>query len=559
MEKYKLTLVDAGDSAVSIRFPEEISEQINREVIYYLDGIKSEMAEGKLSGVFDVIPSYAAILLCFDPLVTDGETIKNEVEEIILNNISKERISHDKNITEIPVMYGGEYGPDLENVSKHTGLSQEEIIRLHSEPLYPVYMIGFLAGFPYLGGMNPSIATPRLDTPRLSVPEGSVGIAGNQTGIYPIDSPGGWQIIGRTPLKLYNPESSSPFLLSPGDQIKFVPIDKDAFDSYITGSEAPFDAKEKLPFEESPGEVAPREASIRISFSGPLTTIQDRGRHGYMDKGLSSCGAMDSLELSRLNVMLGNAPEEAGLEATFITPRIEFLKDTVFAVSGFDHPIKAKAGDVFESFTMQKGIRTYFAFAGGIDVKPVLGSKSTDIKNGIGGLNGKKLVSGDELIISDAAPTDFSDVKTISDLSIKVFSDESPIPLYITSGPQYGDISEDGIKSFLNSEYKVSASSDRMGIRFDGPALSFADGKDGNIITDGLSPGAIQITPSGQPILMNVDAQTTGGYSKPFYLASISKQKVAQLRPGDKVRFVLIKTADAVSLYREEFSSIFSK
>ena len=559
MEKYKLTLVDAGDSAVSIRFPEEISEQVNREVIYYLDCIKSEMAEGKLSGVFDVIPSYAAILLCFDPLVTDGETIKNEVEEIILNNISKERLSHDKNIIEIPVMYGGKYGPDLENVSKHTGLSQEEIIRLHSETLYPVYMIGFLAGFPYLGGMNPSIATPRLDTPRLSVPAGSVGIAGHQTGIYPIDSPGGWQIIGRTPLKLYNPESSSPFLLSPGDQIKFVPIDKDAFDSYITGSDAPFDAKEKRASEESPVEVAPRKASIRISFSGPLTTIQDFGRHGYMDKGLSSCGAMDSLELSRLNVMLGNDPKEAGLEATFITPRIEFLKDTVFAVSGFDHPIKAKTGDVFESFTMQKGIRTYFAFAGGIDVKPVLGSKSTDIKNGIGGLNGKKLASGDELIISDAAPTDFSDVKTISDLSIKVFSDESPITLYITSGPQYSDISEDGIKSFLNCEYKVSASSDRMGIRFDGPALSFADGKDGNIITDGLSPGAIQITPSGQPILMNVDAQTTGGYSKPFYLASISKQKVAQLRPGDKVRFVLIKTADAVSLYREEFSSIFSK
>ena len=174
MEKYKLTLVDAGDSAVSIRFPEEISEQVNREVIYYLDCIKSEMAEGKLSGVFDVIPSYAAILLCFDPLVTDGETIKNEVEEIILNSISKERLSHDKNIIEIPVMYGGKYGPDLENVSKHTGLSQEEIIKLHSETLYPVYMIGFLAGFPYLGGMNPSIATPRLDTPRLSVPGGSV-------------------------------------------------------------------------------------------------------------------------------------------------------------------------------------------------------------------------------------------------------------------------------------------------------------------------------------------------------------------------------------------------
>ncbi|MBQ7245489.1 MAG: 5-oxoprolinase subunit PxpB [Firmicutes bacterium] len=554
MEKYKLTLVDAGDSAVSIRFPEEISEQVNREVIYYLDCIKSEMAEGKLSGVFDVIPSYAAILLCFDPLVTDGETIKNEVEEIILNNFSKELLSHDKNIIEIPVMYGGEYGPDLENVSKHTGLSQEEIIKLHSEPLYPVYMIGFLAGFPYLGGMNPSIATPRLDTPRLSVPEGSVGIAGLQTGIYPIDSPGGWQIIGRTPIKLYDPESSSPFLLSPGDHIKFIPIDKAAFDSYMPLNDASLDSREKQAAKTKPG-----EASIRIASSGPLTTIQDLGRRGYMDKGLSICGAIDKLELSRLNVMLGNEPWEAGLEATFITPRIEFLKDTVFAVSGFDYPIKAKAGDVFESFTMPHGIRTYFAFAGGIDVKPVLGSKSTDIKNGIGGLNGKKLASGDELIISDAAPTDFSDVKPISDISIKAFSDESPITLYITSGPQYSDISEDGIKSFLNSEYKVSSSSDRMGIRFDGPSLSFTSGKDGNILTDGLAPGAIQITPSGQPILMNVDAQTTGGYSKPFYLASISKQKVAQLRPGDKVKFVLIKTADAVSLYREEFSSIFSK
>ena len=543
MDKYKINLVDAGDSAVSIRFPQEISEKIHREVIYYLDLIRSSALEGKIPGVLDIVPSYAAILLRFDPLITDGETIKNTLEEILISNPSSAAHKSQRRVIEIPVVYGGEYGPDLEAVAEHTGLSTEEVIRLHSEPEYPVYMIGFLAGFPYLGGLNPALATPRLASPRLSVPVGSVGIPDKQTGIYPVESPGGWQIIGRTDAKLYDPYSDKPFLVSAGDVIKFVPVDK----LNINGDDNSNS--------ENKSECEP---ALRILSSGPLTTIQDLGRNGYMDKGISVCGAMDANALAELNLMLGNSASAAGLEATFITPRIEFLRDTIFAVSGIPHPIKAKAGEIFESFTMQKGIRTYFAFAGGIDVPPVLGSRSTDIKNRIGGLNGRKLAAGDELALFDCENDRLSDIDIAADISSSSYDAPAygadAIVLYITSGPQYDDISDDGISLFLNSEYTVSTASDRMGTRFDGPSLAFADGKDGNIITDGLAPGAIQVTSSGQPILMNIDCQTTGGYSKPFWLASISKKQVAQLRPGDNVKFVLIKTADAVSLLRESFN-----
>ena len=270
MDKYKINLVDAGDSAVSIRFPQEISEKIHREVIYYLDLIRSSALEGKIPGVLDIVPSYAAILLRFDPLITDGETIKNTLEEILISNPSSAAHKSQRRVIEIPVVYGGEYGPDLEAVAEHTGLSTEEVIRLHSEPEYPVYMIGFLAGFPYLGGLNPALATPRLASPRLSVPAGSVGIADKQTGIYPVESPGGWQIIGRTDAKLYDPYSDKPFLVSAGDVIKFVPVDK----LNINGDDNSNS--------ENKSECEP---ALRILSSGPLTTIQDLGRNGYMDKG----------------------------------------------------------------------------------------------------------------------------------------------------------------------------------------------------------------------------------------------------------------------------------
>ena len=562
MEKYKLSLVDSGDSAVSVRFPQEISEKIHREVIFYLERINKAVSDGLLNGITDIVPSYAAILIAFNPLVTDGEEVKTTLEGIILSSSEESKNNSSKRkVIDIPVLYGREYGPDLQSVSAHTGLSEDEIIRLHTEPEYPVYMLGFLAGFPYLGGMNQSLKTPRLSSPRLSVPAGSVGIAEGQTGIYPVESPGGWQIIGRTPVKLYNPEGSSPFLLSPGDYVKFVPIGEDEFNSYISN--------ETSPEKENDLKSSSEEPSFTISFSGPLTTVQDLGRHGYMDKGLSICGAMDPAQLIKLNLMVGNEPDLAGIEATFITPKIEFHKDTILSISGIPFPLYAKEGDILESYTMTRGIRTYFAFHGGIDSPISLGSRSTDMKNKIGGFDrGRKISSGDSITLGDS-DLSISELKEalnvvpLSSISIPEYLDslvQEPVyEIYITRGPQFNDLSPNSLNLLLESQYKVSPSSDRMGIRLDGPSLEFSDGCDGNIITDGLFPGAIQITPSGQPIIMNADAQTSGGYSKPLYIASCSKEKVAQLRPGDSIRFTLIKTQDAVSLWRKHPLSILSK
>ena len=191
------------------------------------------------------------------------------------------------------------------------------------------------------------------------------------------------------------------------------------------------------------------------------------------------------------------------------------------------------------------------------------------MKNKIGGIDrGRKISSGDSITLGDS-DLSISELKEalnvvpLSSISIPEYLDslvQEPVyEIYITRGPQFNDLSPNSLNLLLESQYKVSPSSDRMGIRLDGPSLEFSDGCDGNIITDGLFPGAIQITPSGQPIIMNADAQTSGGYSKPLYIASCSKEKVAQLRPGDSIRFTLIKTQDAVSLWRKHLLSILSK
>jgi KipI family sensor histidine kinase inhibitor len=133
-------------------------------------------------------------------------------------------------VIEIPTLYGGDYGPDLENVAKYHEMLPEDVVKIHASGQYRIYMLGFTPGFPYLGGMDERIATPRLETPRTKIHAGSVGIAGAQTGIYPIDSPGGWQIIGRTPLSLYDPGRAEPILLKAGETIKFIPIDQATFD-----------------------------------------------------------------------------------------------------------------------------------------------------------------------------------------------------------------------------------------------------------------------------------------------------------------------------------------
>lgn len=208
----------AGDRGLLVEFGQGIDPDVNARVRTVAGALK----KNPLKGVIEIIPTYRSLLLIYDPFITLPEKLVNAIEAVE-KNLEKTEPESCK-VVKIPVCYGKEFGPDIKNVANSAGLGMEDVVRLHSEPEYLIYMIGFTPGFPFLGGLNEKLFTPRLKTPRMAVPKGSVGIANNQTGMYPIASPGGWQIIGRTPLRLFAPRRKNPFLYTAGDKIKFIPI-----------------------------------------------------------------------------------------------------------------------------------------------------------------------------------------------------------------------------------------------------------------------------------------------------------------------------------------------
>ena len=205
----------AGDQGIVMEFENKISEEVNERV----RAMQLALNEVSPAGIKEVIPAYRSLLILYEPLKRDTENLIEQLGEIE-SNIDQFDLKEPRTI-KIPTVYGGEYGPDLEYVAEYNGLKKEEIIDIHNDSKYLVYMLGFTPGFAYLGGMSEKIATPRLDNPREKIPRGSVGIAGSQTGIYPIDSPGGWRLIGRTQLDLFDPYRDEPFLVKVGDYLEF--------------------------------------------------------------------------------------------------------------------------------------------------------------------------------------------------------------------------------------------------------------------------------------------------------------------------------------------------
>lgn len=221
----------AGDSALVAEFGNAITPEINARIRAF----NIALEQRKLPGVLELLPTYRSVLIQYDPEIIGTEILKARLSEIA-QNLDTIAIPSAQ-VVELPVLYGGEMGPDLVFVAEHAGLSPEQVIRLHTEPEYLIYMLGFTPGFTYLGGLNEKIHTPRLTQPRVKIPGGSVGIAGSQTGVYPIDSPGGWQLIGRTPVKLYDPNRAEPILPRAGQYIKFRAIDQAEFDSIAEQAE----------------------------------------------------------------------------------------------------------------------------------------------------------------------------------------------------------------------------------------------------------------------------------------------------------------------------------
>lgn len=220
-----------GDTSLCAEFGNEISEKINAEIRAFNILLKNS----RIDGIVETVPTYRSLMIHYDPAVIGFRALTERLTELTdrLDQVQ----APPSEVLEIPVLYGGEMGPDLEFVAEHAKLSPEEVIRLHSSTEYLIYMLGFTPGFTYLGGMSDKLETPRLKTPRLQIPAGSVGIAGKQTGVYPIDSPGGWQLIGRTPVRMYDPGRETPILPEAGQYIRFRSIDRAEYDK-IAAAEA---------------------------------------------------------------------------------------------------------------------------------------------------------------------------------------------------------------------------------------------------------------------------------------------------------------------------------
>ena len=232
--KPPVRILPAGDQGLVIELGDVIDPEVNARVRWLARVIATRLRRE----ILEVVPTYRSLLVLHDPRRGDGARLARRVEQIVAGLPEGAPPDAPGRTVYLPACYGGDFGPDLERVASHNGLGPDDVVRIHAAGTYLVYMLGFTPGFPYFGGMSARIATPRLETPRQRVGRGSIGIGGHQTGIYPVESPGGWLLIGRTPARLFDPRSDAPFLLAPGDQVRFEPITPQRYEEIAAEVEA---------------------------------------------------------------------------------------------------------------------------------------------------------------------------------------------------------------------------------------------------------------------------------------------------------------------------------
>lgn len=299
---------------------------------------------------------------------------------------------------------------------------------------------------------------------------------------------------------------------------------------------------------------------IKIISPGLMTTVQDLGRYGYQQYGVSVSGAMDYAAARLANILAGNDENEGLLEITLIGPKIEFLNDTVIALTGggmgflindipidMNKSLAVKTGDILSFNRINNGCRCYIAFAGGIDIPVIMGSKSTFLKAGMGGYEGRALKEGDILNIGSPSASLFN----LSGRETENFYDygSNKVKLRVVLGSQDDAFTNEGIETLFSNEYTVTNNSDRMGYTLEGAAIQHKEGAD--IISDGIAMGAIQVPSKGNPIIMMADRQTTGGYTKIGNVITVDLPKIAQAKPGDKIIFEEISLLEAHKLFKQ--------
>jgi KipI family sensor histidine kinase inhibitor len=541
-------LLAAADSALLVELGDEVSDATSAAVL----DLDARICARPPAGVVAVLPALCSVLIEYDPLRTTQKRLRHDIEALLAatpaDTSRPQSRRHD-----IPVRYGGDDGPDLDAVARATGLDAATVVRLHTATEYSVAMLGNLPGLPYLVGLDARLEMPRRGDPRDAVPAGSVAVAGRLSVIYPVAGPGGWNLIGRTDTVLFDPLAAAPSLLAPGDTVRFIASSARVHASSGTNAR-----------QQHTGAPA-----LRVLEPGLLTTVQDVGRPGCQRLGVPTGGALDSELLRLANLLAGNPAGAAALEVTHTGPLLEVAAPSArLAVAGACEvsrmardgrltPLGSwrsavlRQGERLLVGRVQDGLRCVVAVEGGVAVEPVLGSRSTYLRGGFGGLDGRALRAGDLLPLDRAYAGHHPDVQldapTLRDAGL--VESDNPTRLHVVAGPQDDAVDPDSLEALVTTELRVSPRSDRVGLRLDGLRLRHRPGR-AEIISDGCAPGSIQVPAGGTPIALLADRGTTGGYPKIATVASVDLPRLARLRPGARLRLQGVTVEDAEALRR---------
>ncbi|KAJ6031356.1 hypothetical protein N7540_002088 [Penicillium herquei] len=489
-----------------------------------------------VAGIEEMVPAARTLLIRFQPQEVTATQMASEISKRELSA----KLLPSENLIEIPVSYDGE---DLEHVADLTGFSVREVIRRHTESEFTVAFCGFAPGFAYLVGGDPALNVPRRKNPRTRIPAGSVAMAGSFSGVYPQSSPGGWQLIGTTSMRMWDSRRSPSALLQPGSRVHFVNIDG-AREHVIPRSPNSISDQPTVPFQEDCAQFNVIAAPFPALF-------QDYGRRGYSSQGVSASGALDRPSLKAANRVVGNPVNTPCLE---IMPGGFSFESTTRVVIGHAgapclvtiqdagghtrtvtnlQPTALEPGDVVTFGHAQAGVRCYLAVRGGFDVNEVLGSAATDI---LANLGPKPVTAGTALKLRNSR-CNLMSVSLYETSTLALPKAHDVMILDVVLGPRTDWFTAKGVETFIQQEWNVTPDSSRVGIRLSGDISIERENSHIELPSEGTVKGAIQVPHTGQPVLFLGDHPLTGGYPVIGAVAEHHLDLIGQLPVNTKIRF----------------------